>query len=61
MTEDFEVLEREWAQAIAERDTDAARRLLADDFYLSSGIRRERELGKSTWIDTMACVSRRAW
>jgi ketosteroid isomerase-like protein len=53
VTEDFEALECEWAQAIAERDTDAARRLLADDFYLSSGIWRDREIEKSTWIDTM--------
>jgi len=53
MADDFAALEREWAQAIADRDTDAARRLLADDFYLSSGIWRDREIEKPTWIDTM--------
>jgi ketosteroid isomerase-like protein len=53
MTEDFEALEREWAQAIADRDVEAAERLLADDFYLSSAIWRDREIEKRTWIETM--------
>ena len=49
MTEDFEALEREWAQAIADRDVEAAERLLADDFYLSSAIWRDREIGQARW------------
>ena len=43
MTEEFEALEREWAQAIADHDVDTARRLLAEDFCLSSAIWRDRE------------------
>jgi len=53
MTEEFEALEREWAQAIADRDVAAAERLLADDFYLSSAIWRDRTIEKRTWIETM--------
>ncbi|MFY9580757.1 MAG: nuclear transport factor 2 family protein [Gaiellaceae bacterium] len=53
MADDFEALEREWAQAIAGHDVDTARRLLADDFHLSSAIWRDREIQKTAWIDTM--------
>jgi ketosteroid isomerase-like protein len=53
MTEEFEALEREWAQAIANHDVEAAERLLADDFFLSSAIWRDREIEKRTWIETM--------
>jgi ketosteroid isomerase-like protein len=53
MTDEFETLEREWAQAIAGHDVETARRLLADDFRLSSAIWRDREIEKETWIETM--------
>src|SRR2546430_677505 len=53
MTEEFEALEREWAQAIADHDVDTARRLLAEDFCLSSAIWRDREIEKRVWIETM--------
>jgi ketosteroid isomerase-like protein len=53
MVEDFEALERQWAEAIAKRDLDAAGRLLADDFYLSSAIWRDRKIDKGMWLATM--------
>ncbi len=53
MTDEFRGLEEEWAQAIKNHDTAAADRLLADDFYLSSAIWRDRRIEKATWLDTM--------
>jgi ketosteroid isomerase-like protein len=47
----FAALERDWAEAIRLRDREANQRLVADDFFLSSAIWRDRRIGKRPWIE----------
>ena len=47
----FEALERQWAEAIRTRDREANQRLLAEDFFLSSAIWRDRQIGKRPWVE----------
>jgi hypothetical protein len=47
------VLERQWAEAIRLRDRVANHRLLADEFFLSSAIWRDRRIEKEPWVENI--------
>jgi hypothetical protein len=53
-------VEREWAEAIAQRDVEAAERLLADDFRLSSSGGVAPVMPRETWLATLPSIETRS-
>jgi ketosteroid isomerase-like protein len=54
------VLEREWAEVVARRDVEAARRLLADDFVLSSAGGVSATMSRDAWLSTLDQIETRS-
>jgi ketosteroid isomerase-like protein len=57
---EFESLEREWADVVERRDVEAARRLLADDFVLSSAGGVSPSMSRDDWLATLDQVETRS-
>ena len=57
---EFEALEREWTEIVARRDVEAARRLLADDFVLSSAGGVSPSMPRDAWLATLDRIETRS-
>jgi len=60
VSEELERIEDEWAAAIVDRDVEAARNILAEDFVLSSVGGDSEHMAREQWLDALPRIETRS-
>ena len=60
MSEELQRIEEEWAKAVAESDVDAARKILAEDFVLTSSGGVSEHMPRDEWLAALPDLDTRS-
>jgi ketosteroid isomerase-like protein len=59
MSAELERVERDWAEALVRRDVEAAERILADDFVLTSAGGVSDHMPRAAWLEALPGIETR--